>query len=148
MRLRARPLAAAVLATTLAMACARPRLLLPPTAANTVTATLNVSCDDQTVTFTLTPWSASVPLGGTVVWQIDSTSNTDSITIVPTKGKGNWPFESNADFRGRKGRPARAGTMKEKVQKGRAYKYQIELVCQPTVGPAHTVVIDPDVVVN
>jgi hypothetical protein len=113
-----------------------------------VTATLNVSCDDQTVTFTLTPWSASVPLGGTVVWQIDSTSNTDSITIVPTKGKGRWPFASDSNFRGSKATPAPAGRMRENVQKGRSYKYQIELKCQPPVGPQHTVIIDPDVVVN
>ncbi len=129
-------------------ACARVQPFPPPTVANTVVVTVNVSCTADAVTFTLSPWTARVNPGGTVNWALDGNAATSAIEVRKKRGGPDLPFVNRGPYRGSKQVPAQAGRMGGNPEPGRPYPYEVELTCVPQTGAPHRVVIDPDIVVN
>lgn len=132
----------------LAAGCARVPPFPPPTVANTVQVTINVTCTADEVSFSLSPWTARVSEGGSVDWVIAQNAATTSIEVTRKQGTSGWPFVHEGPYRGSKAEPARAGRMKGNPAKNRPHPYQVELTCVPATGAPHLVVIDPDIVVD
>jgi hypothetical protein len=150
MSFRFPPASVALGLLVLVPACARVQPFPPPTAANTVVVTVNVSCTADSVTFTLSPWTARVDRGGTVEWALNGSAAASAIEIRRKRGvsASDWPFRNGGPYRGGQGNPARAGDMKGNPALNRPRGYEVELTCVSATGESHRVVIDPDIVVN
>ena len=134
----------AVLALTVSLAACSSRSL-PPTG-TTVPVTIQVSCDDHSITFSVSPWAAHLKLGDDISWALAAASNTQDVTI--DKVGGQWAFNTLPPFHARPNTPARATNMKTGIPHGTKYSYSVEADCQNGAGPKIHGKIDPDMIID
>lgn len=108
--------------------------------------TVQVSCDAQSITFTVTPWARHLNVGDDISWTLAPASNTQDVTI--DKEGGQWAFNDLPPFHAKSNNPARAAHMKAGVQHGEKYSYSIEADCQNGTGPKIHGKIDPDMIID
>jgi hypothetical protein len=139
-----RPLA--VLALTASLTACRPTpASLTPTGV-TRAATIQVTCDDHSITFSVTPWAVHLAYGDSIGWNVAGGSNTQEVTI--DKVGREWAFNDAPPFHAMPNRPARAGRMKAGIPHGTRYSYSVEADCQNGTGPKIHGKIDPDMIVD
>jgi hypothetical protein len=101
------------------------------------------------VSFSLTPWVATVQPGDSISWMLDEQSNAESLEVVQIRGNNNWPFAKKLPYRTRKGGQGVGARALDSNQKGNKYKYAVQAICTRTANPytADTVLIDPDIII-
>jgi hypothetical protein len=97
------------------------------------------------VNVTVQGWVVHRTPGEQVVMQFASGANVSSITITP-KDTASWPFTPAPPYVVQGG-GQQTLTVNAQAQPG-TYKYNIVGTCTPTTGPAQSVTIDPDIVVD
>lgn len=102
-------------------------------------------CGENSVQFSASPWTASVPRDSAVEWVMTNLSNASAIE-VNAKNPGDWPYR-NTHFHGTKQLPARARGMKANAEPGHRYRYTVTFICD-IAHKADTVVIDPDMIIQ
>lgn len=100
------------------------------------------------VSFSLTPWVATVQPGDSISWMLDEQSNAETLEVVQIRGNSNWPFARKLPYRTRKGQAVGARAL-DPAQRGGRYKYAVQAICTRTANPytADTVLIDPDIII-
>jgi len=78
-------------------------------------------------------------------WELDSAATAESMRVYP-KDANEWPYP-DPPYRGRRGVPAHARRMRP-GQAGRAFLYNVEVVCSRPDGRRDTVVLDPEMIVR
>ena len=134
----------AVLASTLALAACRPESI--PATGRTQPVAVQVTCDNQSITFTVTPWARHVARGDAIAWSVAAGSNTQDVTI--DKVGTQWAYNENPPFHATPNRPAQASHMKAGIPPGTQYRYSVEADCQNGSGPKIHGKIDPDMIVD
>jgi hypothetical protein len=114
-------------------------------AAATVPVNVDVRCPDQSVQFSVNPWSAELRQGDEIEWVLSDSAQSSEITI--TSKQGGWPFTNNPPYTGNRTNPPHGRSMKPN-QAGRHFSYAIQLVCQRPGSSPDTVVIDPQIVIH
>jgi hypothetical protein len=137
------PLAVSALTFSLA-ACASLRTV-PPTG-TTRPVIVQVSCDDSSITFLVTPWAQHLSFGDDISWTLASGSNTQDVTI--DKVGREWAFHDGPPVHSTPRNPGHAGRMKGSVHHGDSYKYSVEADCQAASGRKIHGKIDPDMVID
>jgi hypothetical protein len=105
-----------------------------------------VSCDDHSVTFSVTPWAAHLHQGDDISWTLAPGSNTQDVTLNQVHGK--WPFNDSPPVDAKPNNPAHVGHMKPNLPAGDTYHYTIEADCQASAGPKIHGKIDPDMIID
>lgn len=123
-------------------ACASPQ---PQLSAGPNDVRVTITCPVALVNVTVEGWVVHRRPGEQVVMQFASGANVSSITITP-KDAGSWPFTPAPPYIVQAG-GQQALTVNANAQRG-TYKYNIVGTCTPTSGPAQSVTIDPDIVVD
>lgn len=137
------PLAVSALTFSLA-ACASLRTV-PPTG-TTRPVIVQVSCDDSSITFLVTPWARHLNIGDDISWTLATGSNTQDVTI--DKVGREWAFHDGPPVHSTPRNPGHAGRMKGSVHHGDSYKYSVEADCQAASGRKIHGKIDPDMVID
>jgi hypothetical protein len=136
----------AVLALIVALAACTPSSRsLPPTGV-TRTVAVQVSCDDHSITFSVTPWAQHLDLGDDISWAVAPVSNTQDIII--DKRDNDWAFKDGPPRHAKPNSPAHAARMKSSVQHNQRYRYTLEADCQNGTGPRIHGKIDPDMIID
>ena len=137
-------------AVAVGLSTIEPPPVRPHQAAGVVQVNVRVDClAGRGVSFSLTPWIATVQPGDSISWMLDDQSNAESMEVVEIKGGNkNWPFAKKLPYKTRKGVGVGARTL-DPVQKGGKYKYAVQAICTRTSNPysADTVLIDPDIII-
>jgi hypothetical protein len=138
------PLAVLALTVSLAACTPRSRSLAPTGVTRTVT--VQVSCDDHSITFSVTPWAQHLDFGDDISWTVAAASNTPDVTI--DKVGQRWAFNDAPPFHAQPNRPAHAARMKTGIPHGTKYSYSLEADCQNGTGPKIHGKIDPDMIID
>lgn len=134
----------AVLSLTFSLAACAPQSV--PSTRVTVPVSVQVSCDDHSITFSVTPWAAHLHQGDDISWALTTASNTQDVTI--DKVGREWAFNDTPPFHARPNTPARAARMKPGIPSGTKYSYSVEADCQNGTGPKIHGKIDPDMIID
>ena len=137
------PLAVSALTFGLA-GCASLRTI--PATGTTRPVTIQVSCDDQSITFRITPWAQHLSFGDDISWTLAPGSNTQDVTI--DKVGREWAFHDGPPVHSTPRNPGHAGRMKGSVHHGDSYKYSVEADCQTASGRTIHGKIDPDMIID
>jgi hypothetical protein len=108
--------------------------------------TVQVSCDDHSITFSVIPWAAHLHQGDEISWTLTTASNTQDVTIDRVGRQ--WAFNDAPPFHARPNSPARAAHMKPGIPSGTKYGYSVEADCQNGTGPKIHGKIDPDMIID
>lgn len=122
-------------------ACAGPQERIGP---NDVRVT--ITCPTVMVNVTVQGWVVHRNQGEQVTMQFASGANVSSITITP-KEAASWPFTPAPPYVVQPG-GQQVLTVNADAPRQTTYKYNIVGTCTPTGGPAQSVTIDPDIVVD
>lgn len=131
-------------ASAVLVSCAQQAGVIGP---DTKNVNLQVGCSGDTVSFTLSPWRLAVAQGDAIEWHLTvTTGRVPEFGVEPVQG-GRWLYVDTARIPGNPQRPARAQEMHRNASGN--YRYQVDLTCADSVtGNIHSVVVDPDVVVE
>lgn len=132
-------LATATLAGLAVVLANRPSPAAPAQPAAGDTVKVHVTCQGSQVSFWVNPWTVTISRGDSVVWQLETGSTADEISVAQKQGQ--WPFAGPPQA-GNRSRPAKSGGPANRV--GR-HGYSITLQCADN-GPR--VIVDPDIVIN
>ena len=137
------PLAVSALTFGLA-ACASLRTIQPTGTTRPVA--VQVTCDDSSITFRVTPWAQHLSFGDDISWTVASGSNTQDVTI--DKVGREWAFHDGPPVQSTPRNPGHAGRMKGSVHHGDSYRYSVEADCQTASGRRIHGKIDPDMIID
>jgi len=135
--MRPRVLVAGGLLGFVAWACASE----PPPRGPDREVTIQVSCVDEQVSFTVSPWRLELNEGEGAVWTLADATQ----TIEIQKKQRAWPFSDNK-LAGSRADPPHGRAMKG-GQKGKSFRYAIAVTCEGSAG-AREIVIDPEMYVR
>ena len=107
---------------------------------------IQVTCDEQSITFTVTPWAQHLKVGDDISWTLTSASNTPDVAVDQVNGR--WPFTSPPPVHSRPGNPGQVGHVKSGLHAGDTFHYTVEADCQKGTGPKIHGKIDPDMIID
>jgi uncharacterized protein affecting Mg2+/Co2+ transport len=108
--------------------------------------TVLVSCNDTSITVSVSPWARHMSFGDDISWTLAAASNTQDVTI--DKVGREWAFHDGPPVHATRNNPGRAGRMKGSVHHGDKYQYSVEADCQTAAGTKIHGKIDPDMIVD
>ncbi len=107
---------------------------------------IQVTCDTESVKFTVTPWAQHLKAGDDISWTLTAASNTQDVTVDQVNGR--WPFTSPPPVHSRPNNPGRVGHVKSGLPVKDTYHYTVEADCQSGTGPKIHGKIDPDMIID
>jgi hypothetical protein len=111
------------------------------------TVAVGVSCDSGWVNTWVDPWTVTIDSGDAVAWVLDTTAQSDTITILAKTENGKpWPFPGGPPAGG-KGRGKGPHTGPATGPRD-TYPYGISLRCVSGSGDTIPVVIDPEIIID
>jgi hypothetical protein len=106
---------------------------------------VTITCTRVLVNVTVGGWVVHQDPSGQVRLHLVAGANVASINVTP-KDAASWPFTPAPPYDVPSG-GQQILTVNAGARPG-TYKYNIVGTCTPTTGPAHSVTIDPDIVVD
>ena len=107
--------------------CNKPAVL----AAGTVAVNVQVTCPDNAVQVSISPYIVSVPEDAELQWILEKSPDVTEFEIDTKQGRPDWPFKDRPPYRGNAKNPPKVRGINN-GQVGKKYSYNITATCTPT----------------